>query len=915
MPATLDVSLDKEHFKEWKSSAVSDSIINANVQTIFDPREINKILGRNASRKWGLTSDLVPAWYASGVDPLTDETTLQGVQVKPDKPPIGQNGKPQKYIGASGMETAPLFLRTEKEGLWKSVIDDLSQWVFICEGAKKAGSLLSIDIPAISVPGVTTCRKLGRLHQNLALFSKPGRNIVLAYDNDLMFKKGVQDGLEGLGRELRAYGNAKVWVLLLPEGEAKGVDDFLALHGEEAFRELLKSPETLPTFEEWLERKKEAEVEEEDNLPKSKFGRKFHCIQQSWAKDLQYNTLKQVIELKGQVLDADELQVTLFEHFDLDIGKQDAYTIVRTLAKRQSYSPVVDYLNECEAKFPGIDYSFLDGLAKQLFGTDDPLHATYFKNFLVASVARARVPGVKMDCALLLTGKQAGKKSTFWETLYGSDFFSDDFGDGSDKDEKMKMHRFWCLEWSEFETVYRKKDIAQLKAFMARKRDTYRAPYDIQNNDHLRRFVFCGTSNESEILNDPTGSRRFWIIPLKNKIPLELVAQLRDRIWAAANALFNTGYQFFLSDEEEIQRENLSKDYQVVDPWYESISRFASNRDYVTVDEIYHELSIEPARRDISNQRRITAVLKLLGLKDTRIPVGGVQTRVWTNDNYNNGIKNNLKSDNSAVCAVLPENQEAETHTQLVLDAKSVENDFQNDTHQINKTVEEKIEIPLSSYSRKDSSDFKTVKTAENENFSNNFTVESTHSSNTEVVQPLKKECFPPETNAALLREALAARDWGQIQELGDYWGEEFGHDYKSKVWDCLTKEEKQAIVNLKPGNRTVNKIKGIPLLKKDNIVCAFDKMIKIESIKGSRVRGLFAGEVELTEVDISDISACDKSELFNVSHKDRVKPITGKDKGKILTVSTLDGNNIWCKTEAKGTTPKMFYSHQLEKI
>jgi len=82
------------HWEEWKDSAVDDEIIRLNVRTIYDAREIDKILGRNTTRKWKHSGDLIPAWCASGIDPLTDEATLQGVQVKPDNTPVNKDGKP-----------------------------------------------------------------------------------------------------------------------------------------------------------------------------------------------------------------------------------------------------------------------------------------------------------------------------------------------------------------------------------------------------------------------------------------------------------------------------------------------------------------------------------------------------------------------------------------------------------------------------------------------------------------------------------------------------------------------------------------------------------------------------------------------------------------------------------------------------
>jgi predicted P-loop ATPase len=797
MPATLDISLNKKHFEEWKASAVKEAIINLNVQTIDDPREVNKILGRNASRKWGLTSDLIPAWYASGVDPLTDEPTLQGVQVKPDKSPIGTDGKPQKYIGASGMETAPLFLRTEKEGLWKSVIDDLSQWVFGCEGAKKAASLLSIDIPAISIPGVTTCRKLGRLHQNLALFAKPGRNFVLAYDNDLMFKKGVQDGLEGMGRELRAAG-AKVWVLLLPEGEAKGVDDFLALHGEAAFRELLKSPETLPTFEEWLEKKKELETENEERVPKSKFGKRLHLIKKAWGEGLKYNVLKQTIELNGNILDPDELQVIINEEFDIDIGKQESYTIVRTLARRQSYSPVVDYLNEVEAKFPEPDLTFLDDLAFKFFGSDNPLHARYLKSFLVASVARARQPGIKYDEAFILTGAQGKAKSTFWKTLYGDEFFSDDFVDKSDKDEKMKMHSYWCLEYAEINDVYKQKDVEEVKRFISRQKDTYRAPYDIKDKEHLRPFVLTGTANNAQMLQDRTGNRRFMIVPvLLDFIPTDFVQENKDKIWATANALFKNGYQFVLSKDEEAQMEILNREYIDEEPWDEPIASFVEDREFFTLAQIYQFLDIPFAQQNMMHQKRITKILRFLGYEQHRDgrdgPRGWRKVEDKNNNNNTNGIVECENFAGSAGSAGSLKNSTPETQTSQGLQAAPLQQPPLFDTS-LNSAPLQEITLDHSKYSHtntsRDSDPADPV--IQHENFSSDISINSP-SNSTEVVQPV--DDIPPSVEQQeddglmegldLIRMALSKEDY-EYATLFDG----LPQDYRKAVFDLLTPEE-----------------------------------------------------------------------------------------------------------------------------
>jgi hypothetical protein len=72
--------IDDKHFAEWKESAVGEDIILKNIASLHDIRVVNRYLNRRAKRKWNEDQDLVPCWYASGVDPLTGEPTHQGVQ-------------------------------------------------------------------------------------------------------------------------------------------------------------------------------------------------------------------------------------------------------------------------------------------------------------------------------------------------------------------------------------------------------------------------------------------------------------------------------------------------------------------------------------------------------------------------------------------------------------------------------------------------------------------------------------------------------------------------------------------------------------------------------------------------------------------------------------------------------------------
>jgi predicted P-loop ATPase len=78
-------------------------------------------------------------------------------------------------------------------------------------------------------------------------------------------------------------------------------------------------------------------------------------------------------------------------------------------------------------------------------------------------------------------------------------------------------------------------------------------------------------TNQQEFLNDPTGSRRFWIIPTGSKpIDIETLRRERDAIWAAAVQAYKDGAQWWLTPDEHSQSETLNLEYQS-DPWMDII--------------------------------------------------------------------------------------------------------------------------------------------------------------------------------------------------------------------------------------------------------------------------------------------------------------------------------------------------------
>ncbi len=91
--------------------------------------------------------------------------------------------------------------------------------------------------------------------------------------------------------------------------------------------------------------------------------------------------------------------------------------------------------------------------------------------------------------------------------------------DVRDKDTLIRSTTCWIGELGELESTLRT-DIAWLKSFITSGTDIYRVPYGRNDLEFPRRTSFIATCNSDEFLVDTTGSRRFWVVPLKNKFDL-----------------------------------------------------------------------------------------------------------------------------------------------------------------------------------------------------------------------------------------------------------------------------------------------------------------------------------------------------------------------------------------------------------
>lgn len=486
--------------------------------------------------------------------------------------------------------------------VWFTHKPDGAKSTWLCEGEWDA-ILLGWQAKQQNIPiavATFTCGA-GTLPPESELKRLPG-TIYIFYDRDPAGENGAKKLRSALGDRGRPA------LVPGPDQCPKGWDISDCLNGGYTLADLQQATETADFTRE--RDKNELDI---TAIATTRKGRLLSLLRESYSDRLRFNAMSKQVELDGQPLDPDFVYLSLLEQ-GLDVGsKEFAVDVFLYLAKKNAYNPVAQYLERVATEHPP-DPELLNTAASRYLRTNDPLHASFLRKTLIAAVARALRPGCKVDTALIFTGGQGLGKSTFWSILAG-DFFCDSLsGQTSDTDEKIKLYSAWIHEWAELEQVFKRKETSQVKSFLSATHDTFRMPWGRSAEKFPRHSVVVGTTNEDDFLSDATGSRRYWVIQLKQRVCLELLERDRDRLWAAAVWAFREGASWILSPEEAQQSEQINQRFQREDPWFGAIEHYAANRETIRVSELLDEaIKLELPKQDRASQMRVADCLKSLG--------------------------------------------------------------------------------------------------------------------------------------------------------------------------------------------------------------------------------------------------------------------------------------------------------------
>lgn len=312
---------------------------------------------------------------------------------------------------------------------------------------------------------------------------------------------------------------------------------------------------------------------------------------------------------RRQYADADDLHLAVW--FQREIGlikitESLARSAALTVGHMQPRDEPRDWMNELvwdgEPRIEG-------SLCRYFGAMESAYSLAAAKNFWISMVARVLNPGCQVDNMVVLESEQGKYKSSALGVI-GGRWYAEAHESVTNKDFFMALQGVMLMEIAELDSFSRA-ETTKVKQVITCRSDRFRVPFGRVSQNHPRRNVFVGSTNQNSYLMDSTGARRFW--PVKcGTISIDALRHDREQLFAEAVQMFRNGVSWWVVPDVEAKAEQEHR--RAADTWEDRISDWLGGRDFTTVGEIAEfALDIPMSQVDRRVQLRIADALRVLG--------------------------------------------------------------------------------------------------------------------------------------------------------------------------------------------------------------------------------------------------------------------------------------------------------------
>ena len=257
-----------------------------------------------------------------------------------------------------------------------------------------------------------------------------------------------------------------------------------------------------------------------------------------------------------------------------------------------------------------------------------------------ALAARCMEPGAKVDIVPVLVGAQGTRKTSGVTVLapWQSAFAEVSLG-SLDANTSRKLRGRLVCEFGELRGL-RTKEGEHIKEWLSRTHEDFVPKYQEFTTSFPRRCIFIGTTNNTEILDDATGERR-WAPLHTGLVDVDALVKDRDQLWAEGIARWRAAGVAPWMVLETLARDQ-HQEFKVTDAWEGPIRSWLSlngmdgaegptrGEEGVTVTEVLTSAIGMPLQKITrSEQMRCANVLTGFGGVKRQETKGGVRAWRW----------------------------------------------------------------------------------------------------------------------------------------------------------------------------------------------------------------------------------------------------------------------------------------------
>lgn len=361
-----------------------------------------------------------------------------------------------------------------------------------------------------------------------------------------------------------------------------------------------------------------------------------HLIQAltEWMKQnhpMRVNSITRIIEEKGievrrERINSIYLRARMFFNTK-DITKDlvESYIFSDFI---DEYNPITEYINKnSHRKSTGN----ITDLAKCIRSNTD-MKEVFIRKWIISLIAAYK--GFPVRSVLSLVGGQNSGKTEWFRRLLPDElkkYYAESKLDAGKDDDILMCQKLIVMD--DEMGGKSKQDEKRFKELTSKSVFSLRAPYARSNEDFKRLAVLCGTSNDPEIINDPTGNTR--ILPIEViSIDHELYNSIdKDELFMEAYRAYESGEEWQLSKEELAVLDNVGKDFQSIAFEQELILKFfksANNGGYsewLTATEIKDHIEINTKQKIHSMRKFGMELTKIFGKSKSKSVNGVILNR------------------------------------------------------------------------------------------------------------------------------------------------------------------------------------------------------------------------------------------------------------------------------------------------